>query len=117
MKIKTSDLEGSALDWAVAKALGENNHIESRFVDNDKGQAEIVCWCSREYSQDWVYGGPLIESHEMEIERINGCSEPWVAFARLDHPGETGRTLLIAAMRVIVSIKLGETVDIPKELA
>lgn len=52
MKIKTSELTGAALDWAVAKC--EGNTIT--FADDGlpSGQWEM-------YSSNWAQGGPIIE--------------------------------------------------------
>ena len=48
--MKTSELTGAALDWAVAKAIGEYKPVP---VPN--------------YSTDWAQGGPIIEREKIEI--------------------------------------------------
>lgn len=68
MKIKTSELTGEALDWAVAKC--EGNHIT--FADGTghapagtpSGQWEM-------YSSNWSQGGPILESASITIIRAN----------------------------------------------
>ena len=95
--MKTSELTGAALDWAVAKAIGEYRPVP---VPN--------------YSTDWAQGGPIIER---ELLGIDFCKVGWVANA--DAPNNAiglGTTPLIAAMRCYVASKLGDEVEIPKEL-
>ena len=75
--MKTSKLQGAALDWAVAKC-------------EDK-QGKGLDWVPPAYSTDWAQGGAIIER-----ERIP--------------------TPLIAALRCYVASKLGDEVEIPKEL-
>jgi len=51
MKLKTNELTGVALDWAVAKCEGvpvESPDFNLRFIS---------AWC---YSTDWAQGGPII---------------------------------------------------------
>ena len=97
MKIKTSELTGAALDWAVAKCEGVVYH----------GPA----WTK--YSTDWSQGGAIIEREKINIYEISGV---WKA----DIPGiqlsRSGPTPLIASMRCYVKFKLGDTVDVPEEL-
>jgi hypothetical protein len=108
--MKTSELTGAALDWAVAKAEGYTGvALESRTGE----------WYTP--SSDWAQGGPIIEREEITII----CwTNPGQWGARL-WPELTGResivlqrgpTPLIAAMRCYVASKLGDTVDIPEEL-
>ena len=96
MKIKTSELEGAALDWAVAKVVG---------VDVSSTSIPIFC-----PSTNWSQGGPLIERYYIDIE-----SGPWSAY----YGGQTmhGDSPLIAACRAIVAAKLGDVVEVPEELA
>lgn len=97
--MRTSDLEGAALDWAVSKAIqpGYENwrtaeHIRQGFTP----------------STDWAQGGPIIEREGIAL------LPPGIA----EMPGFEGRgeTLLIAAMRCYVASKLGDEVDLPEEL-
>ena len=61
--MKTSELTGPALDWAVALCeCGEawrNEDVDPHF-----------------YSTDWAIGGPIIEREEINIRRSNG---QWIA--------------------------------------
>lgn len=111
IKVKTSELEGSALDWAVAKCEGFE-------CSNDMGLI-VVEEYEDEYfspSMKWSQGGWIIEREEIGLT-YSGSMPCWYAtsqhgkrFLRL------GNTPLIAAMRCYVASKLGDTVKIPKEL-
>lgn len=99
--MKTSELTGAALDWAVAKcegAIGANDRLP---------------WYAP--STDWVSGGPIIEREKLDVF----CSgNVWDASTGDRHPNVimTGPTPLIAAMRCYVASKLGDDVDVPEEL-
>ena len=49
--MRTSELTGAALDWAVAKCE----------LPNGWPDAEIVLGDATDYSTDWAIGGPIIE--------------------------------------------------------
>jgi len=101
MIIKTMDLTGAALDWAVAKCEGSAYH----------GPA----WTK--YSTDWSQGGPIIERERIAV-KANGYGW-WFARVGGDFgQGEwvRGDTPLIAAMRCYVASKLGNEIDVPDEL-
>lgn len=101
--MKTSELTGAALDWAVAKCEGV-------VYDNP-------AWTS--YSTDWAQGGPIIE----RMKPLTGVIDPntedeeWYCTIPPDTNEQTGPTLLIAAMRCYVASKLGDEVGVPDELA
>jgi len=105
MKIKTNELTGAALDWAVCVCEGES---PSRYT---------------QYSTDWAQGGPIIERKEIGIRRNMPCSEDrqWEASPSITAKGAGGKfgygpTPLIAAMRCYVASNLGTEIDIPEEL-
>ena len=96
--MKTSELTGTALDWAVHFALH----------GSCEGYAE------HEYSTNWAQGGPIIEREKLDVF----CSgNVWDASTGDRHPNviKSGTTPLIAAMRCYVASKLGDEVEIPKE--
>ena len=102
--MKTSELTGAALDWAVQKCEGARKDID------------FVWWTDDHYSPstDWAQGGPIIERQEIELVP-KGMH--WDAYADEDfHVPYSGPTPLIAAMRCYVASKLGDNVDIPEEL-
>lgn len=98
-KIKTSELKGAALDWAVAKCEGLSTYIE--VVEGFKP------------STDWMQGGPIIEREKIAID-CDGAQ--WVASSNDKPICYAAKTPLIAAMRCYVASKLGDNVNIPKEL-
>lgn len=128
MKIKTSQLTGSALDWAVAKC-------ESLYLGTDMfGLAPIIAApiFVRNYkpSTDWAQGGPIIEREGIELlcnltateaARFStpGVHADWQAFyrnRRMTEERSFATTPLIASMRCYVTSKLGDEVDIPYDL-
>lgn len=118
MKIKTSDLTGAALDWAVTKAMagalwGENYDVphpdDSKFYP----------------STNWAQGGRLIVRENIDIRRNwpelgrSGDVHGGDWFAEIINPDyyvSHGETPLIAATRCYVMSKLGSEVVIPWEL-
>ncbi len=117
--MKTSELIGTQLDWAVAKCEHPTIHV----VHFNNLRSQHVLHRDFYYSTDWSQGGPLIERELAEVVKCqSGHNGPiyWEAGAVLkDGPGRTyvcGPTPLIAAMRAFVASKLGDTIDIPKEL-
>ena len=99
--MKTSELTGAALDWAVEKCQPLPDHGQ-RFVEDGYHP-----------STDWAQGGPIIEREEINILNQNRI----VAWQRgRETFGAGGPTTLIAAMRCYVAIKLGDDVEIPEEL-
>ena len=122
MKIKTSELQGIALDWAVGKCERLNTW-------NDCCQILLVGDDEPYHpSTDWAQGGPIIERGGICIEQRFGGVEG--AFAQpigwrarryskgglINPPFFDGETLLIATMRCYVASKLGDVVDVPNEL-
>jgi hypothetical protein len=110
--MKTSELTGAALDWAVAKCEGYTGIALQERTNTD--------WYSP--STNWAQGGPIIEREKIELI-CNGIQPEglqWVAQTQKEKwtndPLEGGQTPLIAAMRCYVASKLGNEVDIPSEL-
>lgn len=124
MKIKTKDLAGAALDWAVAVALGMDPSI-TQFCDEDL----CVSWGFRvpefdgkyQPSTNWAQGGPLIEHFNIWLDGpICGVSI-WSASVMDTQLNEFSashdcETPLIAICRAVVACKLGEEVEVPAEL-
>ena len=129
MKIKTSELIGPALDWAVAYADGRT--ILSTLC------GEVVV-ADRKDGEPWRFLPSTTYSEGMRIadrEHIATSPTPdgmWSAYApngtrwvpRSQSGVETynwvykqvGPTRLIAAMRCFVASKLGDEVEVPDEL-
>ena len=111
MKIKTSELQGAALDWAVAKCEGVTILPKKRggcYVTLDRGETILL-----RYSTDWSQGGPIIEREELSSLKCYNHNE-WEC-----NNGDIfceGPTPLIAAMRCYVTSKLGDEIEVPEEL-
>ena len=119
MKIKTSEITGAALDWAVAKILGVKTQTcgvgkYQYLAYIPKGKRSFYKYTP---SSNWKQGGPLMEQHRIRID-CPWDSGPFEATCKID--GTTGwvkgPTILIAAMRCLVSAKLGDEVEVPDEL-
>lgn len=105
MKIKTSELTGAALDWAVAKC-------EPGALCNWPNYTRLPG-----YSADPAQGHPIIERALIRLwneQRPDG-STFWTA-SKPPAFREYGPTALIAAMRCYVVSKLGDEVEVPEEL-
>ena len=101
--MKTSELTGAALDWAVAQAEGKTWAVW-RFVKwHSDGDLN--------YSTDWAQGGAIIERECISLFNCYGDSE-WSAST--EGYEQQGTTPLIAAMRCYVASKLGDEVQIPE---
>lgn len=120
--MKTSELIGPVLDWAVAKCEG----AEELWYDTvatywmklkDKDIALAKGWAqSYQPSTDWSQGGPIIEREKICVS-CPSTGDFWDARLHKFPPEYTrGLTPLIAAMRTYVASKLGDEVEIPQEL-
>lgn len=119
MKIKTSELIGPKLNWAVAKCEGiKRPYIHDGFCKYG------LDFCGNEvflmYSTDWACGGPIIEREGINLNFMQFDSpQYWTAHIR--HSGKVrfgavGPTPLIASMRCYVASKLGDVIDVPDEI-
>jgi hypothetical protein len=111
MFIKTSELTGPALDWAVAK-------LEGDLVPT--GGVMIQTW--PHYATNWDQGGPIIEREHIELGTQYSLKMAVMLTRAVMHTGanslyQLGPTPLIAAMRCYVASKLGDEVDVPEALA
>jgi hypothetical protein len=122
--MKTSELTGAALDWAVGTAL----KLPDPYWNGVRCAA---------YSTDWSQGGPIIERERIDLSANLDYWEArlWAGREVLDKLprdvaaatlrarritnsiSKVGPTPLIAAMRCFVASRLGDEVDIPEELA
>ena len=112
MKVKTAELTGAALDWAVAKCEGLEVNSQGRAWVPDPDMLHF----NKQFkpSTDWSQGGPIIER-----ERISAGVASWTEWiASILPPKEArgyGPTPLIAAMRCFVASKLGDEIDLPED--
>lgn len=103
--MRTSELIGPALDWAVAKASGEKVYLSGKTLSrmDDSGHY----W---QPSTDWAQGGPIIERESITLDLFD--DGVWMASEYKEGP-----TPLVAAMRAYVTAKMGEEINVPEELA
>ena len=98
--MKTAELTGAALDWAVATAKGDKIILAE----------EDWNW----YSTDWTQAGPIIESYRITIQfdgdgiRCDLTTDDGGFFVGFDESSP-----LIAAMRCYVASRLGDEVELP----
>lgn len=119
MKIKTSELIGAQLDWAVAKAADIPVNVLAADNPEEKWQVQMASYPHKAFwpHRDWGQGGPMIEKFRPAIVYHNGPDETPMAATREQSPNfMVGDTVLIAAMRAIVAAKLGEEIEVPEEL-
>lgn len=129
--MKTANLEGTQLDWAVAKCEGHAPLFDKSYPYTKvnglwvAGFPEQVYYCP---STSWQQGGPIIEREMISVWSSHSAHFPneqtnWQAgkkhFGKNHNAGRNlgdGPTPLIAAMRCYVASKLGDEIEIPKEL-
>lgn len=126
MKVKTSELAGAALAWAVALAEGHKPPLLRILRGNVAlPDEEDPMWCDYlDYSEDWELAGPIITRAKISIHfcvdtrDINGLYIHAHTMQNMDHGYWRGdhEKPLTAAMRCYCYAKLGEFVDIPEEL-
>jgi|APGre2960657373_1045057.scaffolds.fasta_scaffold01063_10 hypothetical protein len=107
MKIKTSELTGAALDWAVAKCEGHTDGKDFAWYYDRRNTFN--------FSTNWAQGGPIIEREKITL-RIWDDEDYVHAYIDTGKDWFEGPTPLIAAMRCYVASKLGDNIDIPEEL-
>jgi len=114
--MKTSELTGLALDWAVtaienpdALKYGVEDWRSRRRHDVKDGEF-LFRW-----SSSWAQGGPIIEKEGIRLHRSH-TGDWWAGAESEPHKPISGPTPLIAAMRCYVASRLGEEVEVPEEL-
>jgi hypothetical protein len=122
--MKTSELTGAALDWAVAKCEGRFDVAEDADYWKEDGawwfiqtREEKVSSEKFNTSTNWAQGGLIIEREKINVSL--STTAPWMAwfYDGVEMVWLTdGATPLVAAMRCYVASKLGDEVEIPNEL-
>ena len=138
-KVKTGELIGPALDWAVAKAdenlypKGDVRLLDGKVFTIEAGDYERSDrWQRYSPSTSWAQGGQIIDREITKIFRNVGGT--WSAMILKDVPippedrgtslaltrraqwNGAGPTPLIAAMRCYAASKLGSEIEVPEEL-
>lgn len=129
--MKTKDLTGAALDWAVARCEGYSEwdgECFTSYADGYPGAFYLDDW---KPSSKWADGGVIIERELISLDVATTDYDEdkgglvllpkpvWYAVKENGDDEETlarGETPLIAAMRCYVASKLGTEIDTPKEL-
>ena len=111
--MKTAELSGATLDWAVAKCEG----FKAEYWDDDRLCFTDDWGADFEPSCDWAQGGKIIEREGISLIPPHDDISAWEAY----HPTQVhneyyGTTPLEAAMRCYVASKLGDEVEVPDEL-
>ena len=125
--MKTSELIGPTLDWAVMKlegrvlvqTLGGGLLVNGRHEDGRELPEDWQMTFMWHPSTDWEQGGPIIEREEIDVycheSPKSGCGW-WVAEITGTGVKARGNSYLVAAMRAFVASKLGDEIEIPEEL-
>ena len=131
-KVKTSELIGPALDWAVQeieyrRMVAEGEHVKQWALDDHRAGASI-----NHYSTDWLWGGLILDREITKVFRNVGGT--WSAMILKDVPippedrgtslaltrraqwNGAGPTPLVAVMRCYVASQLDDEVEVPDEL-
>ena len=129
MKVKVSEATNNQLNWMVAKCIYPHGSDEW-----------LNCISAQEhYCTDWSQGGPIFSGAGIGalFDTGSACRKPsWFAtpddqfistsyegeyfdpaFMVSEDPGQYGETELIAKARCFVASRLGETVEVPDDLA
>ncbi len=126
--MNTLELQGPALNYAVALAVGHEVAVaEGTGLVVIRRQNVIDYF---DPAGNWGWGGPMLDEADIDTRRAFFKSEPDdpnACYARLSvstacptggswYAPAHGPTRLIAGLRCLVRSKLGDEVDIPKEL-
>jgi hypothetical protein len=109
--MKTNELTGAALDWAVAKCEGVSVRWSAAHEQLLVEGYPYMVW---QPSTNWAQGGPIIDREGIGVGPA-GCARKWNPVTE-QYDQFTGPTPLIAAMRCYVASKLGDDVDVPDML-
>lgn len=127
LKIKTSELTGAALDWAVAIALGGTperpqdgqfiNANGARWLAGFHQHAPSASYCP---STNWAQCGPLIDQFGLSLDNASCGKRDELRKCASSVRGwlmaEYGPTPQVAICRAVVAGELGEEVEVPAEL-
>jgi hypothetical protein len=125
VEVKTAELVGAALDYAVALATGalvypDGEPVEIHVATN-RDSGGVYFWTTDHSfgyspSTDWAHGGPLIERFIGAVSGPTPAREYSIACMKGNTAAARGSSMLIAACRAIVAAKLGDVVQVPSVL-
>ncbi|WP_313020970.1 phage protein NinX family protein [Atlantibacter hermannii] len=119
MKVKTAELSGRALDWAVGKAIGANVGVTIGGLVKEIASYNPIDMSLWQPTNDWSICGPLIDGYSPVITICRGMVRTEIATLENDVSATgigIGITYTISFCRALVSLKLGDEVDIPDEM-
>lgn len=129
--IKTSDLAGAALDWAVAQCEGEPIRFDPMAIGADSIGPQYWIWDERRGvgayrflriggtynpSRNWTLAGPIIEREcivFLDSSSVDFWDARYTKTSSACPVNMRGPTPLVASMRCYVGAKLGDVVDVP----
>lgn len=118
--MKTIELTGPALDWAVARC----ENAGAAMVETHSRGRVLLLADTTEYNEpgetyspstNWAQGGPIIEREGITISRGFGGGYWWAVHDKNELEVH-GPTPLVAAMRCYVASVMGDEIDTPEEL-
>ena len=120
--MKTSELQGKALDYAVALIEGElqRSHNPALLFEQERAGGcdgiGIEHAPRLHYSTAWDEAGPIIERERIRLNVYTPTPDLWVASIWRDSVRyeQAGPTPLVAAMRCYVASRLGDNVYLPE---
>ena len=131
MKVKTANLIGPALDWAVAKCEGLtlykdallNGELKEGWWVSGVWSANPNFWVelwTMNYSTSWSKSGPILDREQIRWDgrsyAVHGNWKPSPCGGDYHPIGMNGPNFLVAGLRCFVAVRLGEEVEIPEKL-
>lgn len=107
VRVRVEALAGPALDWAVARLTWGNLDINTRLG------YPMIPGGRFNPSENWSQGAPFLKA---AITKLEDYGDRWGASGP-DAPEQFGLTAMVAVLRYYVASKVGETIDVPRELA
>ncbi|WP_225785696.1 DUF2591 domain-containing protein [Pseudomonas sp. Marseille-P9655] len=124
IEVKTADLTGEALGWAVGMAEGLELELEPPYYNTSwrvfARHRYTVTEQAKRFNpwEDWAVGGPLLQKHNVSLHCPQKDWDYWAAWIT-DNGKDVAQGAdlpLPAACRAIVAHRIGDTVQVPKEL-
>lgn len=133
IEVKTADLTGEALGWAVGKAEGLDVFLAPPQYGNPwrvfVRHRYTVTEQTKRYNpwEDWALGGPLAVKYQVslipeaqEVHEGADLSERWRASvyyrAGEHYSTKYSGTALVATCQAVVATEFGDSVQVPREL-
>ena len=107
-EVKTAELIGAALNWAVALAV--------RGAEQMPSPAQFKILDDYHPSTYWDQGGPLLSKFKVDLTHGESVVYATICTEDCEYKDGRGDTELVALCRAIVSAELSDVVQVPKEL-